>query len=209
MKGIIFDLDGVLLSTDEFHYLAWKKLADRLNIPFDRNKNNRLRGISRMASLEIVLEGYDFSKEQKIAFAEEKNDTYRNLLSTLTPETVSSDVRLTINKLKDNGYKLAIGSSSKNTKFILEKTCLIDMFDAIADGNDITHSKPDPEVFLKAAEKLGLNPCECVVVEDAEAGIDAGNAGGFTTVGIGDASKYVKAKCIIHKLSDILNLPIL
>ena len=209
MKGIIFDLDGVLLSTDEFHYMAWKELADGLNIPFDRNKNNRLRGISRMASLEIVLEGYDFSQEQKIAFAEEKNNTYRNLLSTLTPETVSSDVRFTINKLKDNGYKLAIGSSSKNTKFILEKTCLIDMFDAIADGNDITHSKPDPEVFLKAAEKLGLKPCECVVVEDAEAGIDAGNAGGFTTVGIGDASKYVKAKCKMDKLSDILNIPIL
>lgn len=209
MKGIIFDLDGVLLSTDEFHYMAWKKLADRLNIPFDRKKNNRLRGISRMASLEIVLEGYDFSEAQKLAFAEEKNNTYRNLLSTLTPDTVSFDVRNSINRLKERGYKLAVGSSSKNTKFILEKVCLIDMFDAIADGNDITHSKPNPEVFLKAAEKLELNPCDCVVVEDAEAGIDAGNAGGFTTVGIGDASGYVKSSFTINWLSEIINLPIL
>ncbi len=206
MKGIIFDLDGVLLSTDEFHYQAWKALADRLNIPFDREKNDRLRGISRMASLEIVLEGYEFSEEEKIAFAEEKNTTYRNLLSTLTPDIVTSDVRSTVEKLKEMGYKLAIGSSSKNTKYILEKVCLIDLFDAIADGNDITHSKPDPEVFLKAAEKLNLQPCECLVVEDAEAGIDAGNAGGFKTAGIGIASNYLKTCYKINKLSDILKL---
>ena len=208
IKGIIFDLDGVLLSTDEFHYLAWKKLADKLNIPFDKEKNNRLRGVSRMASLEIVLEGYSFTEEQKIAFAEEKNNTYRNLLATLTPDIVSADVRNTLKKLKERGYKLAIGSSSKNTKFILEKVELISEFDAIADGNDIKNSKPDPEVFLKAAEKLGLSPKDCLVVEDAEAGIDAGNNGGFTTVGIGIASNYAKARYKINILSDILNLTI-
>lgn len=208
IKGIIFDLDGVLLSTDEFHYLAWKKLADKLNIPFDKEKNNRLRGVSRMASLEIVLEGYSFTEEQKIAFAEEKNNTYRNLLATLTPDIVSADVRNTLKKLKERGYKLAIGSSSKNTKFILEKVELINEFDAIADGNDIKNSKPDPEVFLKAAEKLGLSPKDCLVVEDAEAGIDAGNNGGFTTVGIGIASNYAKARYKINILSDILNLTI-
>ena len=208
MKGVIFDLDGVLLSTDEFHYQAWKTLADKLNIPFDREKNNRLRGISRMASLEIVLEGYEFSEEQKAVFAEEKNNTYRNFLSTLTPEAVSADVRSTLKKLKERGLKLAIGSSSKNTKFILEKVNLLNEFDAIADGNDITRSKPDPEVFLKAAEKLELSPCDCMVVEDAEAGIDAATAGGFVTAGIAEASKYPKTCYKINNLSDILKLKI-
>ena len=208
MKGIIFDLDGVLLSTDEFHFQAWKALADKLNIPFDREKNNRLRGISRMASLEIVLEGYEFSEEQKTAFAEEKNNTYRKLLSTLTPEAVSEDVHTALKKLKERGYKLAVGSSSKNTKYILDKVDLLDIFDAIADGNDVTHSKPDPEVFLRAAEKLNLCPCDCLIIEDSEAGIDAGNSGGFTTVGIGIASEYSKTFYKINKLSDILNLKI-
>lgn len=210
MKGIIFDLDGVILSTDEFHYQAWKKLADKLNLPFDRKKNDRLRGISRMASLEIVLEECEtqYSDEQKLAFAEEKNDVYRSLLATLTPETVTDDVRNTLKTLSQRGYKLAIGSSSKNTKYILERVGLLNAFDAIADGNDVTRSKPDPEVFLKAAEKLNLAPEVCVIVEDSEAGIDAGISGGFATIGIGLASGYEKTQYKINKLSDILNLEI-
>lgn len=210
MKGIIFDLDGVILSTDEFHYQAWKKLADKLNLPFDRKKNDRLRGISRMASLEIVLEDCttQYSDEQKIAFAEEKNDVYRSLLATLTPETVTDDVRNTLKTLSQRGYKLAIGSSSKNTKYILERVGLLNAFDAIADGNDVTRSKPDPEVFLKAAEKLSLAPEVCVIVEDSEAGIDAGISGGFATIGIGLASGYERTQYKINKLSDILNLEI-
>lgn len=210
MKGIIFDLDGVILSTDEFHYQAWKKLADKLNLPFDRKKNDRLRGISRMASLEIVLEDCttQYSDEQKLAFAEEKNDVYRSLLATLTPETVTDDVRNTLKTLSQRGYKLAIGSSSKNTKYILERVGLLNAFDAIADGNDVTRSKPDPEVFLKAAEKLNLAPEVCVIVEDSEAGIDAGISGGFATIGIGLASGYERTQYKINKLSDILNLEI-
>lgn len=210
MKGIIFDLDGVILSTDEFHYQAWKKLADKLNLPFDRKKNDRLRGISRMASLEIVLEDCttQYSDEQKLAFAEEKNDVYRSLLATLTPETVTDDVRNTLKTLSQRGYKLAIGSSSKNTKYILERVGLLNAFDAIADGNDVTRSKPDPEVFLKAAEKLSLAPEVCVIVEDSEAGIDAGISGGFATIGIGLASGYERTQYKINKLSDILNLEI-
>lgn len=210
MKGIIFDLDGVILSTDEFHYQAWKKLADKLNLPFDRKKNDRLRGISRMASLEIVLEDCttQYSDEQKLAFAEEKNDVYRSLLATLTPETVTDDVRNTLKTLSQRGYKLAIGSSSKNTKYILERVGLLNAFDAIADGNDVTRSKPDSEVFLKAAEKLSLAPEVCVIVEDSEAGIDAGISGGFATIGIGLASGYERTQYKINKLSDILNLEI-
>lgn len=163
-----------------------------------------------MASLEIVLEDCttQYSDEQKLAFAEEKNDVYRSLLATLTPETVTDDVRNTLKTLSQRGYKLAIGSSSKNTKYILERVGLLNAFDAIADGNDVTRSKPDPEVFLKAAEKLNLAPEVCVIVEDSEAGIDAGISGGFATIGIGLASGYERTQYKINKLSDILNLEI-
>ena len=206
IKGVIFDLDGVILSTDDFHYKAWKKLADRLNIPFNREKNNRLRGVSRMASLEIILEGYHFSKEEKLAFAEEKNNTYRELLNGLTPDFVSVDVRDTLDELKNKGLKIAIGSSSKNTKLILSRVGLINAFDAIADGTDIKKSKPDPEVFLIAAKKIGLKPKDCIVVEDAFAGIDAAVAGGFVPVAIGDACAHKQVKYKLEVLSDLLKI---
>ncbi|MBQ9511493.1 MAG: beta-phosphoglucomutase [Clostridia bacterium] len=206
IKGVIFDLDGVILSTDEYHYQAWKKLADRLKIPFDREKNNLLRGVSRMESLEIVLGGRKFSDEQKAEFAAEKNETYRALLSEMTPDDVSDDVRNTIKAVKSRGIKTAIGSSSKNTKFILERVGMIDEFDAIADGNDIKKSKPDPEVFLVAAERINLSPSECFVIEDALAGIDAASAGGFVPIAIGDAVKHPAAFKTIKRLSDILTI---
>ena len=206
IKGVIFDLDGVILSTDDFHYQAWKKLADRLNIPFNREKNNRLRGVSRMASLDIVLEGYTFSEEEKISFAEEKNNTYRELLNGLTPDFVSIDVRDTLDELKNKGIKIAIGSSSKNTKLILSRVGLINAFDAIADGTDIKNSKPDPEVFLIAAKRINLDPKDCIVVEDAFAGIDAAVRGGFVPVAIGDACAHKKAKYRITVLSDLLKI---
>ncbi|MBO4717104.1 MAG: beta-phosphoglucomutase [Spirochaetales bacterium] len=188
-KGIIFDLDGVLLSTDHFHYLAWKALADRLGIPFDEKKNDLLRGVSRMDSLEIILgeRSDEFSPEEKLAFATEKNLTYRSYLQTLTPEFVSPEVPETLQKLRDSGLRLAVGSSSKNTPLILEKTDLRKYFDAVSDGNNITKSKPDPEVFLKAAQFIGLDPSECVVVEDADSGIEAAKRGGFYAISIGDS----------------------
>ena len=206
IKGVIFDLDGVILSTDEYHFLAWKQLADKLNISFDREKNNLLRGISRMESLEIVLDGREFSSEQKAAFAAEKNETYRALLSRMTPSDVSDDVRNTISTLKSRGIKVAIGSSSKNTKFILERVGMINDFDAIADGNDIRKSKPDPEVFLVAAKRIGLEPSECIVVEDALAGVDAAVAGGFIPVAIGNAGNHPNVWAKVEKVSDILSL---
>ena len=188
-KGIIFDLDGVLLSTDHFHYLAWKALADRLGIPFDEKKNDLLRGVSRMDSLEIILgeRSDEFSPEEKLAFATEKNLTCRSYLQTLTPEFVSPEVPETLQKLRDSGLRLAVGSSSKNTPLILEKTDLRKYFDAVSDGNNITKSKPDPEVFLKAAQFIGLDPSECVVVEDADSGIEAAKRGGFFAISIGDS----------------------
>lgn len=188
-KGIIFDLDGVLLSTDHFHYHAWKTLADKLGIPFDEKKNDLLRGVSRMDSLEIILgeRSDEFSPEKKIAFATEKNLNYRRYLQTLTPEFVSPEVPETLQKLRVSGLRLAVGSSSKNTPLILEKTDLRKYFDAVSDGNNITKSKPDPEVFLKAAQFMGLDPSECVVVEDADSGIEAAKRGGFYAISIGDS----------------------
>lgn len=207
-QGIIFDLDGVLLSTDEMHYEAWKSVADELSIPFDRTVNNRLRGVSRMESLEIILEksGQSFSPEEKDILATRKNDRYRTLLQSLTPDAVAPEVRNTLSELKARGLKLAVGSSSKNTKLILSLTDLEHFFDAVSDGTNITRSKPDPEVFLKAAEFIGLTPADCAVVEDATAGIDAAIAGGFTSIGIGDATAYEKTEIRIQSLQDLLHV---
>lgn len=195
IKGIIFDLDGVLCSTDSCHYLAWKELADFLDIPFDETVNQRLRGVSRMESLKIILEEADrnFSDQEKIELAERKNERYRNLLLKLTPADVGDDIRETLGELRKKGVLLAVGSSSKNTPLILNQVGLENWFDAVADGNDITRSKPDPEVFLLAAEKLGLPPSECMVVEDADAGIEAAFKGGFIPVGIGPAQNNINA----------------
>lgn len=207
-KYVIFDLDGVLCFTDKYHYKAWKALADRLGIYFDEQINNRLRGVSRMASLEIILEKATvaYSQEEKEAFATEKNDLYRELLNEMCPDDVTDEVRQTLVILRERGYKLAIGSSSKNTPLILAKTDLAKYFDAVSDGNNITHSKPDPEVFVKAAEYLGA-PCEeCFVVEDAVAGIQAGKAANMTTIAIGDAASSNIADYNIKLFKDILSI---
>ena len=205
-RGIIFDLDGVICSTDEYHYLAWKALADRLGIPFDRERNNLLRGVSRMASLEIILEKSEktYTESEKAAFAEEKNETYRKLLGRMSPADLPGEVESTLKKLREMGLKLAIGSSSKNTPFILERIGLAGFFDAVADGNCITHSKPHPEVFLKAAGMIGLDPGVCLVVEDAHAGVEAAVAGGFDCAAIGDARDDERAVLHLEKFSDLL-----
>lgn len=207
-QGIIFDLDGVLLSTDEMHYTAWKSIADELGIPFDRQVNRRLRGVSRMESLEIILEASPrvYSDAEKQALAERKNHRYRALLQSLTPEAVAPQVRETLAALKERGTRLAVGSSSRNTATILALTELRHFFDAVSDGTNITRSKPDPEVFLKAAAFLGLDPADCAVVEDAVAGIDAAIAGGFTAIGISDAARYEKNHIPIQSLPQLLTL---
>ncbi len=193
-RAIIFDLDGVIVSTDGFHYKAWKAMADKEGIYFDETINNRLRGVSRMESLAIILEKASkiYTDEEKDAMATAKNEIYRESLSQLTPDDILPGVMDMLTALRAKGLKLAIGSSSRNTPVILNQIGLGDYFDAVADGNQIKNSKPDPEVFLLAAELLGIPPQDCVVVEDAYAGIDAAKAGGMKAVGVGDASKYEK-----------------
>ena len=194
IKGVIFDLDGVICFTDEYHYLAWKEMAGDMGVYFDREINNRLRGVSRMASLDIILERYEgpaLSQEEKDVLAAKKNDIYRSLLGRMTPADLPAEVKETLDGLRAKGMKLSIGSSSKNAPFILERIGLGGYFDAVSDGNNITRSKPDPEVFLKAAEFLGLEPAECIVVEDAVAGAEAGHAGGFTAWAMPHRKKQV------------------
>lgn len=208
LRGVIFDLDGVICFTDEYHYLAWKELADREHIYFDREINNRLRGVSRMASLEIVLERADkaYTPEEKETMAAAKNDAYRRLLTRMTPADVTEETRQTLETLRRKGMRLAIGSSSRNARLILGRIGLGEFFDAVSDGNNIAHSKPDPEVFLKAAQMLGLEPEECLVVEDAQAGIQAAHDGGFHNAAMGDAVKCELAQNLLGSFSDLLKL---
>ena len=209
IKGIIFDLDGVIVFTDKYHFLAWKAMSDSINTYFDETINNRLRGVSRMASLDIILERYNgkpLSQEEKEALANKKNEIYRDYLKLMTPKDVSQEVRKTLKELRNRGYKLAIGSSSKNAKFILERTELTDYFDAISDGTNISKSNPNPEVFLKGAEYLGLEPSECAVVEDAYAGIDAAKDGGMLAIAIGDATSYQRSDDTLTTFIDLLKI---
>ena len=207
-KGIIFDLDGVICHTDKYHYQAWKKLADRLGIYFDETINNRLRGVSRMESLNIILERADktYTEQEKETFATEKNEVYKELLKQMTPEELSPEVKDTLEELRNRGILLSIGSSSKNAGFILNRLGLGDFFDAVSDGNNISHSKPDPEVFLKAAEFLKLPASECLVVEDAEAGLLAAKNGGMDSAASGDAVKSDLPQYKLETFSDLLNI---
>lgn len=207
-KGIIFDLDGVICFTDQYHYQAWKEIADEIGVYFDERINNRLRGVSRMASLDIILERADreYSQEEKEQLAAQKNKSYKKLLNQMTPDNLTEEVKYTLDALKETGVKLAIGSSSKNAKLILSRLGLADYFHAVSDGNNISHSKPNPEVFLKAAEFIGLVPEECLVVEDAAAGIEAAIAGGFQSAGIGEAATHEKVTFPLKNFGDLIKV---
>ena len=189
IKAVIFDLDGVIVSTDDCHYRGWKKMADEEGIYFDRAINERLRGVSRMESLNIILERAEkeYSEEEKAALAARKNGYYVEFIQALTPDDILPGVMEALEELKNKKIKIAIGSSSKNTPIILKQIGLSDYFDAVSDGNNITKSKPDPEVFLKAADFLGMPYENCAIVEDADAGIAAGKAAGMFTFAVGSA----------------------
>jgi len=207
-EAVIFDLDGVICHTDQYHYQAWKRIADELGIYFDETINHRLRGVSRMESLAIILEKYDSTlrAEEKNFYAEKKNDLYKKLLENMSEKDVSEEVRVTLDVLRQRRLKLAIGSSSKNARFILRQVGLADYFDAISDGNNISQSKPDPEVFLKASEYVGIAPAKCLVVEDAVAGLEAAAAGGMDCAAVGDAVACGKATYNLDTFFDLTGI---
>ena len=206
--AVIFDLDGVICHTDQYHYQAWKAIADELGISFNKKINNRLRGVSRMESLDIILEKYEgtMSTAKKEHYAAKKNKRYKELLKEMTTADLSSEVKSSLLELRARGMKLAIGSSSKNARFILGRIGLDGFFDAISDGNNIEHSKPDPEVFLKAALFLGMEEEACLVVEDAEAGIRAAKAANMDSAAIGDAVICGQATYNLDRISDLLEI---
>lgn len=209
IEAVIFDLDGVIVSTDECHYRAWKKTADEEGIYFDRKINDRLRGVSRMDSLEIVLERAErlYTDEEKVELAERKNNYYKEYIKKLTKDDILNGVSENLAELKANGIKVAIGSSSKNTPDILKYIGLDNYFDAVSDGNNITKSKPDPEVFLKAADMLGVPYEKCLVVEDADSGIEAGKRAGMYTLAVNNAkgADYSLADLSAGKITDYIN----
>ena len=206
IKTVIFDLDGVLVTTDELHYQAWRQLADEEGITgFTREDNLRQRGVSRMASLEVVLEKTDkeYSDEEKLALAERKNNIYVESLANLDKSAVLDGVFEFIAFFKEKNIKTAVGSASKNTPLILEKTGLAGLFDAVSCGLDTQKSKPNPEVFLIAADRLGVSYENCLVIEDSDAGIQAAKAGGMLALAVGAAKGNVQADYHAENLSDM------
>lgn len=204
-QAVIFDLDGVICHTDEYHFMAWKEIADDLKIPYGREINDRMRGIDRMASLEVLLQGGEkiYSDEKKEEFANKKNKLYQTLLENLSPKNLEPEVKETLEAVRTAGLKMGIGSSSKNTKLILNRLGLGSFFDAVADGTDVSHAKPNPEVFLIAAERLGVEPKACLVVEDATSGIMAAKAAGMDAAAIGDAAELGIADYKLMHLSQL------
>ncbi|MBS1446889.1 MAG: beta-phosphoglucomutase [Odoribacter sp.] len=186
MKGCIFDLDGVIVDTAKYHYLAWKEIASELGFEFTEKDNELLKGVSRMASLEILLNigGINVCEEEKLKLADKKNKIYLSYITKMTSEEVLPGVRDFLEDLHQNGIQIALGSASKNAKTILKQVGIEDMFDAIADGTNVTQAKPDPEVFQKGAELLHLPAEECLVFEDAVAGVEAAHRAGMKCVGV-------------------------
>lgn len=205
IKAIIFDLDGVITDTAEFHYQAWKALANKYSMKFDREMNEDLRGVSRMDSLNIILKANNviFSNEEKEEMAKDKNDLYVEFIEQITPKNAFDGIEELLENLKAKGIKIALGSASKNAMSVIEKLGLKNKFSVIGDGYSVARSKPAPDIFLYAAEKMGMNPADCIVVEDAEAGIEAAITAGMKTIGIGDAERVTKADYIYRETKEI------
>lgn len=200
IKGLIFDLDGVIVDTARYHFIAWKSLSDKLNIPFDEKENEALKGVGRSESLDKILSwgNLDISQPEKEILLKEKNDHYRSLISNMEPDEILPGVNSFLNQAKAQGLKLAIGSSSRNAPAILKAVELDDFFDAIIDGNKISHSKPHPEVFEKAVKALNLSKEECIVFEDALAGVESAKNAGIKCIGVGDKSVLKDADLVIE-----------
>lgn len=205
IKAVIFDLDGVLVDTAKYHYLAWKRLAEEMNIEFSLEDNERLKGVSRMQSLEIILDigNITLDNDIKIELAEKKNIWYVEYISKLTPKDILPGVMVFLESTKANNLKIALGSASKNSMLILDKLNLTDYFDVIIDGTKVSKAKPDPEVFLKGAEALNVLPSQCIVFEDAEAGVEAAINAGMYCIGIGSKNILKKAHLVVSGFCDM------
>lgn len=199
ISACIFDLDGVIVDTARFHYLAWKRLTEELDIPFDEEKNELLKGISRKASLEMILHlaNIRLSNDSFEEYLIKKNDWYLEFLDSMDESHILPGVFEFLNELKNANIGIALGSASKNARTVLEILKIEDMFDAVVDGNDVVHSKPDPEVFLKASALLGVMPSSSIVFEDSMKGIEAAIRGNFRTVGIGNQTTLKEAELVI------------
>jgi beta-phosphoglucomutase len=199
-RAFIFDLDGVIVDTAKYHFLAWKKIADQLGFDFTHEHNELLKGVSRIRSLDIILElgKVNASQEDKDKWLIQKNEDYLSYLVDMDESEILPGVMPILHFLKDKNQLIALGSASKNARPILEKTGILSYFDAIVDGNDVTNAKPDPEVFLIAAQLLNIKPENAIVFEDSVAGIQAANIGGMTSVGIGNETILHEAKYIFR-----------
>ncbi len=213
IKAFLFDLDGVIVDTAIFHYQAWKKMANGLGFDIDEEFNETLKGISRMDSLNAILKhgNLEISEEQKLELAARKNADYLELVNTMTPANILPGVSSFLAEARAMGVKIALGSASKNSNLILEKIGVKPFFDAIIDGNQVSRSKPDPEVFVKGAQSLGFENESCIVFEDAFAGVEAAKAANMKAVGIGSSKVLFNADIVInsfegHSVSEFLNL---
>lgn len=204
-KACIFDLDGVIVDTAVYHYKAWKRLANELGFDFTEEDNEKLKGVSRTRSLELILQwgGVTKTDAEKEELATRKNTWYVEMISKMTPDEVLPGATEFLQACIDTGIKTALGSASKNSKMILEKTGIAHFFNAVIDGNKVSKPKPDPEVFLKGAEELGIPPTNCVVFEDAIAGVEAAIAGGMRVVGIGSPQVLGKANLVVRGLDEM------
>jgi len=204
-KAFIFDLDGVIVDTAKYHYLAWRELANQLGFDFTEEQNEQLKGVSRVRSLEILLGigKIELEEEVKIKLLHEKNEQYLTYIAKMDHTEILPGIHDLLNYLKKNGIPFSLGSASKNARLILKTLNLMELFDAVVDGNDVSTAKPDPEVFLIAAQKLGFLPQDCIVVEDAKAGVQAANSAGMLSIGIGDEKVLSEADFTLKSTSEL------
>jgi len=203
IKGFIFDLDGVLTDTAEYHYRGWKRLADEFGVPFTREDNETLRGIPRRESLMLILKKHKYAEEQIVEMMERKNNYYLELVREITPKDLLPGARELLEEIHAAGMKAALGSASKNAREVIQRLGIESLLDAVADGGSVARQKPAPDLFLHAAAQLGLLPGDCVVVEDAAAGIEAGRAGGFYTLGLGPRERVGAADVVLASLEGV------
>lgn len=207
IKACLFDLDGVVVDTAKFHYIAWKRLANELGLDLTKEENEELKGISRMQTLEIILTKgnlqNNYSQEEKVALASKKNDWYREFVLKMDEKEVLPGVEDFLKVLQTNNIRIGLGSASKNAATILEVTKMTHYFEVVIDGTKVTRSKPDPQTFLMGAEALGVDPSEAVVFEDSYKGLKAGLAGGFYTIGIGEERVLGEAHIVVEGVKDV------